>query len=442
MTFDWVAEIGSGPVVDLSVEIQNSNSKDFGARRDLGMEDSLAVEILDEVSSGIIDQDIAPETCSARQEEKKESVEMITLNPSSDYSVQPAAELESESLMNLASEESSKPKILAAEISITPASNGNGGSEEESLSKANAVEAEVPSFEAESDESEESFKPEILTVKPLAEILVNDYAGSEEGCLSKDNAVKYEVSNFESESEDNSSEEESEESEASDVDSEDYVASEESDSGSSLVDVNVDKFESKEALLETSLVVQAEEKNSPCLSEDDNSEEESAESEASNEEECMDSDDDVESEESDSEASLVDVNVDKLETLSLVQAEENNSPHQSGAKIALPVPPFAADQLSGQFPRPTLPTPSKSSSKKNHPVIQMITDALDENEEEIDGCKNDNEANKDKNCSDDNNNNFTMKLCRDKSLRQLQKMLKQKLQIENNKKVKARSKSC
>ena len=56
----------------------------------------------------------------------------------------------------------------------------------------------------------------------------------------------------------------------------------------------------------------------------------------------------------------------------------------SDSKVTYEIPfqPFAADQLSGQFPRPTQLTPRKSSAIKES-TIQKVTDVSDDDEEKL-----------------------------------------------------------
>ena len=89
----------------------------------------------------------------------------------------------------------------------------------------------------------------------------------------------------------------------------------------------------------------------------------------------------------------------------------------------MPFQPFAADQLSGQFPRPTQLTPRKSSAIKES-TIQKVTDVSDDDEENIDTGNVEVELDKEKAKPDE---------LAGKSLRQLAKMLKE-MHIKSNKK--------
>ncbi|KAJ6763317.1 ASPARTIC/GLUTAMIC ACID-RICH PROTEIN [Salix purpurea] len=88
---------------------------------------------------------------------------------------------------------------------------------------------------------------------------------------------------------------------------------------------------------------------------------------------------------------------------------------------------FADDTLQGQFPRPTELIPRKSSAKK-HSTSWKIIDAI--NKENIDDSGIEVEPKKER-----ANNNVVIgeKILDEFSLRQLRKMMKEKLQIANNK---------
>ncbi|KAJ6693717.1 hypothetical protein OIU85_004489 [Salix viminalis] len=88
---------------------------------------------------------------------------------------------------------------------------------------------------------------------------------------------------------------------------------------------------------------------------------------------------------------------------------------------------FADDTLQGQFPRPTESIPRKSSAKK-HSTSWKIIDAI--NKENIDDSGIEVEPKKER-----ANNNVVIgeKILDEFSLRQLRKMMKEKLQIANNK---------
>lgn len=89
--------------------------------------------------------------------------------------------------------------------------------------------------------------------------------------------------------------------------------------------------------------------------------------------------------------------------------------------------PFADDTLQGQFPRPTELVPKKSSTKKQPTSWQMI-DAINKENIDDDGGKK-MEPRKEK----ENNKVIGEKILDEFSLRQLRKMMKEKLQIANNK---------
>ncbi|KAF3964027.1 hypothetical protein CMV_011648 [Castanea mollissima] len=97
----------------------------------------------------------------------------------------------------------------------------------------------------------------------------------------------------------------------------------------------------------------------------------------------------------------------------------------SDSKVTFEIPfqPFAADQLSGQFPRPTQLTPRKSSAIKES-TIQKVADVSDDDEENIDTGNVEVELDKEKAKPDE---------LAGKSLRQLAKMLKE-MHIKSNKK--------
>ena len=97
----------------------------------------------------------------------------------------------------------------------------------------------------------------------------------------------------------------------------------------------------------------------------------------------------------------------------------------SDSKVTYEIPfqPFAAEQLSGQFPHPTQLTPRKSSAIKES-TIQKVTDVSDDGEENIDTGNVKVELNKEKAKPDE---------LTGKSLRQLAKMLKE-MHIKSNKK--------
>jgi len=88
--------------------------------------------------------------------------------------------------------------------------------------------------------------------------------------------------------------------------------------------------------------------------------------------------------------------------------------------------PFADDTLQGQFPRPTELISKKSSTKKQPTSWKMI-DAI--NKENIDDGGKKVEPHKEK----ENNKVIGEKILDEFSLRQLRKMMKEKLQIANNK---------
>ncbi|XP_061946638.1 uncharacterized protein LOC133670159 isoform X1 [Populus nigra] len=88
--------------------------------------------------------------------------------------------------------------------------------------------------------------------------------------------------------------------------------------------------------------------------------------------------------------------------------------------------PFADDTLQGQFPRPTELISKKSSTKKQPTSWKMI-DAI--NKENIDDGGKKAEPHKEK----ENNKVIGEKILDEFSLRQLRKMMKEKLQIANNK---------
>ncbi|KAJ6877560.1 hypothetical protein NC651_030343 [Populus alba x Populus x berolinensis] len=89
--------------------------------------------------------------------------------------------------------------------------------------------------------------------------------------------------------------------------------------------------------------------------------------------------------------------------------------------------PFADDTLQGQFPRPTELVPKKSSTKKQPTSWQMI-DAINKENIDDDGGKK-MEPHKEK----ENNKVIGEKILDEFSLRQLRKMMKEKLQIAKNK---------
>lgn len=235
------------------------------------------------------------------------------------------------------------------------------------------------------------------------------------------------------ESGDDSSEEESEDSEVSDeevssqnsedISDDDEVESEETDSEASLVDVNV--IEGEVAITNQALPTSVEQE-SPCAMVS------GGEVQFSTLEKGTRHLDEAAMENFSSSGTLVDV---------CVSEEESNKTTDeilpSGSKVSTksPLSPFAADQLAGQFPRPSLSTPGKSSSKA-HPVIQKISEIFYENEENIKECDRtaalteEDKVKQSENIADDNNK---QKLYMEKSLRQLQKMLRDQLQIENNK---------
>ncbi|PON98391.1 hypothetical protein TorRG33x02_056250 [Trema orientale] len=223
----------------------------------------------------------------------------------------------------------------------------------------------------------------------------------------------------EEESGDDSSEEESEDSEASDEEdyssrdsediSDDEVKSEETDSDASLVDVDV--IEAKLAI--TTQAPPTSVKQETALSE----------VQFSNSEKL-----------SGSSGALVDVYVSAAEDVT--EAKSGNLPSGGNGSTKSPLPLFAADQLQGQFPRPTMSTPSQPSSK-THPVIQKISEILGEYQQGMEEAGGtalptaEDEVERNENATDDHDKT---KPYAEKSLRQLQKMLKDKLQIKNSKK--------
>ena len=106
----------------------------------------------------------------------------------------------------------------------------------------------------------------------------------------------------------------------------------------------------------------------------------------------------------------------------------------SNGEVAYEIPfqPFAADQLSGQFPRPTQLTPRKSSGIKQS-AIPMITDVSDEDEENIENGNVKVEPEKDMAKQDENAVDEVSKILAGMSLRQLKKKWKE-MSITNNKK--------
>lgn len=91
--------------------------------------------------------------------------------------------------------------------------------------------------------------------------------------------------------------------------------------------------------------------------------------------------------------------------------------------------PFAADQISGQFPRPTQLTQKKSSAIKQS--IQKITDVSYNDEEDLDNGNGKLELDKDKARQDENTIDGDITGF---SLTQLRKELKKKMQITHNRK--------
>lgn len=441
---EYFAEINSVQLANFSYETQNSHSEDSKAEQDLGSEDPLAAEVLDDVSVNIIAQDIAPKS-SLRLEENefsnvKESVEPIPFNTSSSCV------------------QADKSETLSSEASAVP---------------------ETKSWTIKSPDGQSHI---LTSIGPDMRLTEDDYQGK----------FDFESESItEEEHDDDSCEEEFADTEASDQNSSEHLEHisdekvETEEKEASLVDVNV--VEAEVAIAESSYQRKCDFESESVTEEeteeetgDDSSEEESMESEAWDIESTdteIGSDDNAESEETNLEASLVDIVVAEAEMdiktqsqficdaddasmknftcsgalvdVCVVSAEEfttitsehlpaslkETSPAQhmisGGSKVTTksPLPSFSADQPSGQFPRPTLPTPSKSSSK-SHPIIQMITDALDENEENTVAQD---EVKKNKNPTDDICS--MPKLYEGTSLRKLQKMLKEKLHIENEKKV-------
>lgn len=102
-------------------------------------------------------------------------------------------------------------------------------------------------------------------------------------------------------------------------------------------------------------------------------------------------------------------------------------PTEKKVSIGFPVSPFASDSVSGQFPRPTLSTPVKSSSKKQT-TMQKLTHVADENNKENIGKseRGNDKVKKVKNIIDADS-------LKDISLRQLTKMVKE-LEISKNRK--------
>ncbi|PON38989.1 hypothetical protein PanWU01x14_308050 [Parasponia andersonii] len=221
------------------------------------------------------------------------------------------------------------------------------------------------------------------------------------------------------ESGDDCSEEESEDSEASDEEdysspnseniSDDEVKSEENDSDASLVDVDV--IEAK--LVITTQAPPASVKQETALSEVQFSTSEKLSS---------------------SSRALVDVYVSAAEDVT--EAKSGNLPSGGNVSTKRPLPLFAADQLQGQFPRPTMSTPSQSSSK-TRPIIQKISKNLGENQQDMQEAGGtalptaEDEVKRNENATDYHDKT---KPYAEKSLRQLQKMLKDKLQIKNSNK--------
>nr|XP_023874283.1 centrosome-associated zinc finger protein CP190 isoform X3 [Quercus suber] len=111
----------------------------------------------------------------------------------------------------------------------------------------------------------------------------------------------------------------------------------------------------------------------------------------------------------------------------VMPAHESNMSTEliSDSKVSYEIPfqPFAADQLSGQFPRPTQLTPRKSSAIIES-TIQKVTDVSDDDVENIDTGNVEVELDKEKAKPDE---------LAGKSLRQLAKMLKE-MHIKSNKK--------
>ncbi|KAL5565132.1 hypothetical protein UlMin_028296 [Ulmus minor] len=115
-------------------------------------------------------------------------------------------------------------------------------------------------------------------------------------------------------------------------------------------------------------------------------------------------------------------------------SEEESGHYEVETKVSLvdvpkiSSPPFAADQLAGQFPRPSPSVLGKSSNpSKANLLIQKLTDDLDETDEENIANGENNAVLKEVAEVKDN------KKAVEASLRQLRKMLRQKLQIVNNK---------
>ncbi|KAL5564501.1 hypothetical protein UlMin_027665 [Ulmus minor] len=115
-------------------------------------------------------------------------------------------------------------------------------------------------------------------------------------------------------------------------------------------------------------------------------------------------------------------------------SEEESGHYEVETKVSLvdvpkiSSPPFAADQLAGQFPRPSPSVLGKSSNpSKANLLIQKLTDDLDETDEEnIENGENNAVLKEGAEVKEN-------KKAAEASLRQLRKMLRQKLQIVNNK---------
>ncbi|CAK7340122.1 unnamed protein product [Dovyalis caffra] len=139
-----------------------------------------------------------------------------------------------------------------------------------------------------------------------------------------------------------------------------------------------------------------------------------------------------------SSETLVDITVMSQEEITMAAPPELGknpaSPYQRRvAGGAIPgqtgLSPFAADTLQGQFPRPTELSPRKSSTKKQ-PTIWKMIDALEINKENIDESGKNVELKKEK----ANNKVIGENISDELSLRQLRKMMKEKLQIANDNK--------
>ncbi|XP_062094408.1 uncharacterized protein LOC133800460 isoform X2 [Humulus lupulus] len=106
------------------------------------------------------------------------------------------------------------------------------------------------------------------------------------------------------------------------------------------------------------------------------------------------------------------------------------SEEETDSKVSLTIPSsmVSATKMSGQFPRPTISTTPRKSSSKKQTVIQLI---LDENIEEDSSRVCENEVKTNENATNDQKK----MVYEGKSLRQLQKILRDKLKNQNNKQV-------